>query len=351
MSPGIDVLLRSPNAYDLAARALADMRRCKVWPTPLNFELWVQIVADPAGGLATEVERLIASGETITEARSAELAATHLAHQVFSADLSAASDKLLRQIDDIGRTLADAQREHSDYGRTLAGASKVLAGDDPPALAKMIKTLTQATRLIQTQSSTLERRLNDSTDEVKRLQQNLDVVRREAMTDALTGLANRKAWDEGIEKAVIQAERSGEPLSVAILDIDHFKRFNDTWGHQTGDQVIRYVASVVGRLGVTPRLAARYGGEEYAIALPGDTADAMASLLDTLRVEIGSRRLKRRSTNEELGAVTVSVGVAQYRNGESAASLVERADIALYASKHGGRNLVTNGEVALKTVA
>jgi diguanylate cyclase len=351
MSPGIDVLLRSPNAYDLAARALADMRRCKVWPTPLNFELWIQMAAEPTGGLATEVERLLAAGEAITEAKSAELAAVHLSHHISGENLSAASEKLAQQIDTIGRTLADAQRDHADYGRTLAGASKVFAEADAPVLAKMIKTLTDATRLIQTQSSALERRLSDSTDEVQRLQQHLDVVRRDAMTDALTGLANRKAWDEGIDRAVDQAARSGEPLSIAILDIDHFKRFNDTWGHQTGDQVIRYVASVIGRLGTPPRIAARYGGEEYAVALPGDRAEVTASLLDSLRLEIASRRLKRRSTNEELGAVTVSIGVAQYRRGESAASLVERADVALYASKHGGRNLVTNAEEALKSVA
>jgi len=351
MSPGIDVLLRSPNAYDLAARALAEMRRCKVWPTPLNFELWIQIVADPAGGLAKDVQSLIAAGEPITEAKSAELAAVHVAHHFSGVDLSTASEKLVRQIDSIGRTLADAQREHADYGRTLAGASKVFAQADPPVLADVIKTLTEATRLVQTQSSVMEKRLNESTSEVQRLQQSLDVVRRDAMTDALTGLANRKAWDEGIEAAVTQAARSGKPLSVAILDIDHFKRFNDTWGHQTGDQVIRYVASVIGRLGEPPRLAARYGGEEYAIALPGDTAENTATLLDTLRLEIASRCLKRRSTNEELGAVTVSIGIAQYHRGESAPSLVERADLALYASKHGGRNLVTNGEAALKTVA
>jgi diguanylate cyclase len=351
MSPGIDVLIRSPNAYDLAARALAEMRRCKVWPTPLNFELWIQIVADPSGRLAKDVESVIAAGEPITEAKSAELAALHIAHHISGADLSDASEKLVRQIDTIGRTLAEAQREQADYGRTLAGAREVFAQADPPVLAAMIKTLTDATRLVQTQSSALEKRLNESTSEVQRLRQNLDLVRRDAMTDALTGLANRKAWDEGVEQAVAHAARSGEPLSVAILDIDHFKRFNDTWGHQTGDQIIRYVATVIGRLGESPRLAARYGGEEYAVALPGDTAEITASLLDAMRLEIASRRLKRRSTNEELGAVTVSIGVAQYHRGESAASLLERADLALYASKHGGRNLVTNGEAAMKNVA
>jgi diguanylate cyclase len=351
MSPSVDVLLRSPNAYDLAARALSEMRRCKVWPTPLNFELWILIAAAPSGDLAKDVEALIAAGEAITEAKSAELAAVYIPHHFSGADLSIASEKLMLQIDTIGRTLADAQREQADYGRTLAGASKVFSQADPPVLADVIKTLTEATRLVRTQSSVLEKRLNESTSEVQRLEKHLAVVRRDAMTDALTGLANRKAWDEGIDKAVAQAAHTGQPLSVAILDVDHFKRFNDTWGHQTGDQVIRYVATVIARLGEPPRLAARYGGEEYAVALPGDTAESTVNLLDTLRLEIGSRSLKRRSTNEELGAVTVSIGVAQYRRGETAAALLERADLALYASKHGGRNLVTNGEAALKSVA
>jgi diguanylate cyclase len=327
------------------------MRRCKVWPTPLNFELWVRIVAEPSGALATEVRRLMDAGEPITEAKSAELAAAHLAHLVSCSNLGAASEKLAQQIDTIGRTLADAQRHQAAYGRTLAGAKEVIADADPPGLTQMIQSLTEATRLVQSQTSALERRLNDSTSEVQRLQQNLDLVRRDAMTDALTGLANRKAWDEGIERAVGEAARSGEPLAVAILDIDHFKRFNDTWGHQTGDQVIRYVASVIARLGAEPRLAARYGGEEYAVALPGETAESTVSLLESVRLEIASRSLKRRSTNEELGAVTVSIGIAQYHRGETVASLLERADVALYASKNGGRNLVTNGEVALKSVA
>ncbi len=351
MPPGIDLLLRSPSAYDLAAHALAEMRRCKVWPTPLNFELWTQIVAEPTGPLAAEVEQLLAAGEAITEAKSTELAAVYLAHHVAGDNLSAVSALLAQQIDTIGRTLADAQRDHADYGRTLAGATEVFAQADQPVLSQMIQMLTAATRMVQNQSSALEKRLQDSTSEVERLQQRLDVVRRDAMTDALTGLANRKAWDEGIDKAVAQAEKTGAPLSVAILDIDHFKRFNDTWGHQTGDQVIRYVASVIGRVAADPRLAARYGGEEYAIALPGDTAEVTAALFDTVRVEIASRHLKRRSTNEDLGAVTVSIGVAQFRRGETAASLVERADVALYASKHGGRNLVTNGEASLQSVA
>jgi diguanylate cyclase len=344
------MILRRPSSYELAARALVEMRRCKVWPTSTNFELWTKALSEPAGALATEINRLMTLGEPITEAKSAELAKFYLAPRISGDDLHAASDKLVQQIDAIGRTMAGAQKEHADYGRALAGATEVLSTADPLTLANLIKTLTEATRLIQTQNAVLERQLKDSTSQVRNLQQNLEAVRRDSMTDTLTNLANRKAWEQGIEAAVAEAARSGGALSVAILDIDHFKRFNDTWGHQTGDQVIRYVASVIGRLGEAPRLAARYGGEEYAIALPGETAESAIRALEEMRLEIASRCLKRRSTNEELGNVTVSIGVAQYHRGESAAALVERADFALYASKRAGRNLITNGEVALQAV-
>jgi diguanylate cyclase len=161
------------------------------------------------------------------------------------------------------------------------------------------------------------------------------------MTDALTGLPNRKAFDEALQRAC-----AGDgPVSLALLDIDHFKKFNDTWGHQTGDQVLRYVAHVIGRLGVEPRFAARYGGEEFAVLFPGETAAQAVAALDEAREEIGSRILKRRSTNEDLGAVTISGGVAQLKPEESPLALVERADAALYRSKGAGRNRITNTEM------
>jgi diguanylate cyclase len=134
-------------------------------------------------------------------------------------------------------------------------------------------------------------------------------------------------------------------LSLAVIDIDHFKKFNDTWGHQVGDQVIRYVASILGKVGVPPRLAARYGGEEFAVIFPGESAAEVEELMNASREQISSRQLKRRSTAENLGVVTVSSGIAQLAPGETPASLLGRADAALYASKRGGRNRVTNAEI------
>ena len=129
-----------------------------------------------------------------------------------------------------------------------------------------------------------------------------------------------------------------------MLDIDHFKHFNDTWGHQTGDQVLRYVASVLGRTLRAPRVAARYGGEEFTMLFPGESARMVETVLNTIREEIASRNLRRRSTNDDLGAVTVSIGLAQKLPGDTAVALMGLADEALYASKRGGRNRVTSAQ-------
>ena len=160
----------------------------------------------------------------------------------------------------------------------------------------------------------------------------------------LTNLANRKAFDEELERACAEADEENASICLAVLDIDHFKGFNDTWGHQTGDQVIRYVASVIGRVAAPPRFAARYGGEEFAMIFPRESAAAVAATLEEIRVEVSSRMLKRRSTNEDLGAITISSGFAERKPSESGHSIMERADTALYASKRGGRNRVTAAE-------
>jgi diguanylate cyclase len=342
MTVEVEVSLRGPEAYALARKAIETMERHKVWPTPLNFELWLHYVGAPNSALGREIERLMNSGESITEALSEELAAQYLPKLRLNEEIRDAGDQLNRQLESISKAIQAAQRSNAAYGKTLAGASADLAQElDASAIKEMVGNLTTATRTVQRQNSSLEKRLHASTEEIVRLREHLEQVRRDAMTDALTTLANRKAFDEGLERACSDAAASGSPLTLAVIDIDHFKRFNDTWGHQTGDQVIRYVASVIGRVGEAPRLAARYGGEEFAIVFPATVAANVAREMDQVRGEIGSRALKRRSTNDDLGAVTVSIGVAEYWLGESAINFLERADAALYASKRNGRDQVT----------
>ena len=231
-----------------------------------------------------------------------------------------------------------AQGNARSYSQALAaGAAEFERLSDPVALRGLAVRLTEATRQVERENAGLADLLARSTQDVRRLREHMAQGRRDSLTDTLTTLPNRKAFDLALRRAC----KAGGPLAVALLDIDHFKGFNDTWGHQTGDQVIRYVASALARAGQAPRLAARYGGEEFAILFPGDGEAQAAPALEEVRRQIASRVLKRRSTNEDLGSVTISIGLAARLAEEAEDDLVGRADAALYASKRAGRNRLT----------
>lgn len=342
MSQEVETRLRGPEAFGLARMAIEEMERHRIWPTAVNFELWINFLAAPESALGKEISRILDSGEAFTESMSEELAALYLPKARLNDQIRDAGDQLSRELASVSAAITSAKQSSEAYGQTLASASQSLsAGKDVASLEATVKTLASATQRVQRENQTLEKRLSESSNEVARLREHLEQVRREATTDGLTNLANRKAFDEELDRACEEADAQGHGICLALIDIDHFKGFNDTWGHQTGDQVIRYVASVIGRLGATPRVAARYGGEEFALIFPAEGISTARAALEEIREEIASRVLKRRSTNEDLGKITVSAGIAERAPHESAHSVMERADAALYASKRGGRNLVS----------
>ncbi len=343
MTPDVNSLLRGMQAYQLGQAALAAMERDQVWPTALNYEIWMHAVANPDGPLALEIQRLLQTDNMISEATSDRLAVEFLPNKRLDHEIREAGDQLNKELDFVTSAIKKAQQSSLDYNSSLDLADQSLGLDvESKTLRDVIKNLSTATETVRTENRSLELMLERSTSEVKRLQFHLEQVRREASTDALTALANRKSFDDAIAQLCEQADATGRPLSFAVIDIDFFKKFNDAWGHQTGDQVIRFVASVIGRTAETPRFAARYGGEEFCIIFPDETAALVEQVVEGIREEISTRMLKRRSTNEDLGMITVSVGLAQRTLNEPVHSIIDRADAALYASKRNGRNRVTN---------
>jgi diguanylate cyclase len=352
MTSDVQTALRSPKSYELARTALEVMEAHQVWPTVRNFDLWVHYVAEKESPLAVEIDRLLAAGEPFTETLGAELAAQYLPEAKLNGDILEAGDVLSKELQSVTEAIESAQRSSEEYGHELAIASGRLEGEHVGEVKAVVEDLTAATKKVQGEAAVLETQLAETTAELGRLRESLDQVRRDAMTDGLTNLANRKAFDERLESSCDKADAEGQGMTLAIIDIDHFKGFNDAWGHQIGDQVLRYVASVIGRMGATPRMAARYGGEEFAIIFPAESGRTAKAVLEEIREEVSSRSLKRRSTNEDLGTITVSAGYAERLAGESTMSLVERADAALYASKHAGRNRTTAAQpMAAVTIA
>jgi diguanylate cyclase len=176
---------------------------------------------------------------------------------------------------------------------------------------------------------------------VQTLRGRIETIRQEALTDQLTGLANRKCFDDKLTEAVREAASGAGELCLLFGDIDFFKTFNDTWGHQTGDQVLRLVSMCMSENLKGRDTAARYGGEEFTIILPQTSLINARTVADAIRVAVQAKKIVKRSTGETLGSITMSIGVASYHRGETADSLVQRADACLYAAKRSGRNRVT----------
>ncbi|WP_436641917.1 GGDEF domain-containing protein [Microbaculum sp. FT89] len=310
---------------------------------PRNYELWYIYAAGFNRELNKAVndalKRLGHLPEDLTERFYDEfLSPVRLSDRV-----GEVSARVSKELDEIVVMLEASSDNCQQYGQSLRTAASGLGSTENKQQTRaIIEKILRATTAMEARNTSLESQLKDSKGQITDLQESLEAIRYESLTDQLTGLANRKHFDQSLERAVDIAVRRGEPVSLAMCDIDHFKKFNDTFGHQTGDQVLRLVGAAI-RSAVKGRdIAARYGGEEFAVILPSTALDAAIYVGEDIRTAVMSKELIKRSTGESLGRITMSVGVATLRHNDTRDSLVERADMALYASKRNGRNRVTS---------
>jgi diguanylate cyclase len=321
----------------MAGRALQLMAQHKVAATPQNFEIWFKFSLGTMPELNKTINILIANKREFDGATNRSLFLSYIGGQTeWDATHGEVPDQLHKALSSARGFLATSITDNSKHGQALHGVgSQIQDVTEPRAI---IQDLTGALLKAMTRATTLQAHFNASLQELDNIRNHLAAAEQRSKTDALTGLANRHALDEFLRNAQIVAMESGEPLSIFLLDIDHFKTFNDQHGHQFGDEVLQLISRIL-RDGVRARdLTARYGGEELAGVLPGADLRVCSAVAERIRQAISKRQVTRRTSDKKLSSVTVSIGVAQFVPGETLASLFERCDRALYAAKHGGRN-------------
>ncbi|SFZ82674.1 diguanylate cyclase [Devosia enhydra] len=320
--------------------ALDLLKRGSIPPYPQFYELFYTYSTGVNPELNSRVNAIFREGGASSELAQ-RLYDEFLKAQDTNERISSVSERMSRRLEAVHDAIDTAMASASAYSGTLETASSDLDGaGDAGSLRALAQRLLDETHAMQQANEQLETKLEASRQDIADLQRDLDEVRRDSMLDPLTRIANRRTFDEGLIHAMQDAAGNGHQLSLLLLDIDHFKRFNDTWGHQTGDQVLRLVAMTL-KSNIKGRdMAARYGGEEFVAILPQTDLDGARIVADNIRRAIQSKELLKRSTNEKLGRITASLGVASFHVGESAGTLIERADRCLYAAKHAGRNRV-----------
>ncbi len=312
-------------------------------PSPRNYELWLHYLNDWTPGLRDEMTRELRETGALDETATELLYERYFSNAKFNNEVVQTGERLANELATALKTLNRADKQTRSFGDNLDKTVETLTSGDlqQTQIKELTLKLAEATRQMAQQNRELTAQLQNSSGEIEVLRTHLQDVRNEALTDSLTGIANRKQFDETIKFRVREATKLNYPLSLAVCDIDFFKSFNDTYGHQTGDQVIRFVATTLERLALKDFLVARYGGEEFAIIMPRVSIDMALPILERMRAAIEAKQLMRKSTNESMGNVTVSFGASQMIEGDGPTSLFSRADDLLYQSKHNGRNRIT----------
>jgi len=208
---------------------------------------------------------------------------------------------------------------------------------DRETIKAVIETLVNSIREMEERTFSFQKQLQSSQVVIGTLKEDLDQARN---TDAITALPNRRHFDIVLEQAIRIATQNETPLSLLFIDVDRFKEFNDAHGHQMGDDVLRLLGTTLKQALRGDGLAARIGGEEFAIILPNAEMSEAQVLAENIRTSIMGRQVLRRATGERLVRITVSIGVTQYRASESASALIDRADRHLSKAKEDGRNRV-----------
>lgn len=314
------------------------MMKHRVSAHPINYAIWYEYVAGHNARLKEAVDELINENCEFDDKTSLELYKNYICHasvdsfEKINVDLQALIEKT-------ASTVLDSSHQVVNVGENVqADSLKLETLDDLVDVKQVLSGIMAETRQLLDISNSLKTRLYEANQELASLRDELTKVREMATTDALTSLLNRRAFDELLNELV---NNSIDPHHcLLILDLDHFKRINDSFGHLVGDKVLRFTAGLIKKYVAEHHYAARYGGEEMAVVMPNTTVEEALEIAEKIRSALADNHLKQKDNGVLIGKVTISVGATSLKIDDSPETFISRADKALYNAKKTGRNKV-----------
>lgn len=314
------------------------MTKHRIPITPINYATWYYYVSGKSKELNEVIDSIIEKNEPFSEKTNEEIYKRFFLEKEENT-LNEIRSKLQQTLLVVFGELKELSGQTQEYESTALESVEKLSEDmSIQDIRNVLDEVIVATKKIRESGEATHQRLEETTKTLQTLKKEFEHAKSELLQDFLTGVMNRKGFDESLAKSV--SKNTGS-LCVLILDIDHFKKFNDKHGHIVGDAVLKVVAKNVRKVVRGNDVIARIGGEEFAVILPETPLLGAVTVAENARASISRLRLERKGKAEKLETITVSIGAAQYRQGEPLENFVNRADQALYFAKNSGRNRVS----------
>ncbi len=322
----------SEQAAQFLRLAVPLMVRHKIPPTPYNYALWYSYVSERSPSLNQALDNTLEMYGTCPESFTQELFRDH----VIPAEVALgeeARDAVNDVVDELRQQIGTAHTGAQNYGELLSKArSEMQSNCGLDEMQELMVRLSEGTQKVSDTHGAFMAQIESAQKKIAQLKADLKKARGEAERDPLTGLYNRRVFEQ-----CLAAPGGSKPRCLVMVDIDHFKRFNDSYGHAVGDLVLRQVAALLQQQVESSELAVRYGGEEFALLLNGPV-DSFARRAEKIRLKIHGLVLRSRRDNKPLQRITASFGLALEQGGEERLNWLERADGLLYQAKDAGRN-------------
>jgi diguanylate cyclase len=327
----------SREAAALLKQAVPLMVRHNIPPNPVHYALWYTYSKGQEPELNRHLDRVVNDFDYFPPESAARLFREYIIRDEL-ADARAGQQDAINLVDDMERDVSRSVKGNQNFQASLGQYLQMLEEPTSERLPGILSQLQKSTQLMQSQQEHFLAQLQSAQHEIKSLRDKLERAQLAATLDGLTELLNRATFNRKLEQAMSNAATG---VALVMLDIDHFKQFNDQYGHPLGDRVLQHVAQVLRDSLPAEAFAARYGGEEFCVVLK-DCPDlaAAGAYAERLRLKVQALRVKARGTDTVLDTITASFGVAHAQPGDTPESLVTRADDALYQAKRNGRNQV-----------
>ncbi|MBK1719610.1 GGDEF domain-containing protein [Thiocystis violacea] len=321
---------------DYLRMAVPMMIRRGIPPTPYNYALWYAHVQNANPELSRSLLDEFPDPQSYDPDKSEALFFEYFV-KTYLPNSPRARDLIVNIVTQLTKSVSQSVQGTREYGAVLREAMALFEETvDQQRIQEALGGLFSDTLSLENLNRAFQSELESATRQVERLKKELEQSQYSARIDALTKIPNRRAFDDALDQALATVD---DPACLMLLDLDNFKLCNDTYGHLMGDRILEVVGRLLAGLMSDSVFVARYGGEEFTVIVNEDLAAASA-LAESIRHKVSELRIKRKSTQDIIGAVTVSIGLVRARPGDTRDTLIGRADSALYRAKDGGRDRV-----------